>query len=83
VNADVMVDPSIVPGSHTIFVASDDDDAKNVVKGLLMDFGWPAADILDLGGIEAARGTEMYLPFWLRLYGATGTAYATVKVVTP
>ena len=83
VNADVMVDPSIVPGSHTIFVAGDDEEAKGVVKGLLEDFGWPSGDILDLGGIEAARGMEMYLPFWLRLFGATGTAYSTVKVVAP
>jgi predicted dinucleotide-binding enzyme len=81
VNANVMVDPSIVPGSHTMFVAGDDEDAKSVVNGLLADFGWPPTDILDLGGIEAARGTEMYLPLWLRIFGATGTPLATVRVV--
>jgi hypothetical protein len=37
---------------------------------------------VDLGGIDAARGMEMYLPLWLRLYGATGTAQVNVKVVT-
>jgi 8-hydroxy-5-deazaflavin:NADPH oxidoreductase len=83
VNADVMVDPTLIPGSHTIFVAGNDEDAKSIVKGLLSDFGWPDGDVMDLGGIEAARGVEMYLPFWLRIYGATGTARATVKVVTP
>lgn len=36
---------------------------------------------MDLGGIEAARGMEMYLPLWLRLYGAAGTAQLNVKVV--
>ena len=83
VNAAVMVDPGTVPGSHTIFVAGDDADAKATVEGLLVDFGWPADAVMDLGGIEAARGLEMYLPLWLRIYGATGTASATIRVVTP
>src|SRR5919108_1423988 len=38
VNADVMVDPAIVPGSHNVFLAGDDGDAKTVVKQLLGDF---------------------------------------------
>lgn len=38
-------------------------------------------DVLDLGGIETARGVEMYLPLWLRLMGALGTAEFQVKVV--
>jgi 8-hydroxy-5-deazaflavin:NADPH oxidoreductase len=82
VNADVMVDPGIVPGAHSMFVAGDESGAKATVKELLADFGWPAADIMDLGGIEAARGMEMYASLWLRLYGATGTAHVNVKVVT-
>jgi 8-hydroxy-5-deazaflavin:NADPH oxidoreductase len=81
VNADVMVDPSIVPGSHNIFVAGNDAAAKETVRELLVAFGWPEADILDLGGIEAARGLEMFLPLWLRLYAAAGSAHLNVKVV--
>ena len=82
VNADVMVNPAIVPGSHTVFICGDDSAAKARVSELLQSFGWPAADILDLGGISNARGTEMYLPLWLRLYGATGTGHLNIKVVT-
>jgi 8-hydroxy-5-deazaflavin:NADPH oxidoreductase len=82
VNADVMVDPSIVPGSHTIFMAGNDEDAKGEVRSLLESFGWPGADVMDLGGIEAARGMEMYLPLWLKLYGAAGSPHLNVKVVT-
>jgi 8-hydroxy-5-deazaflavin:NADPH oxidoreductase len=82
VNADVMVDPAIVPGSHNIFMAGDDAAAKETVRELLVAFGWPEADILDLGGIEAARGLEMFLPLWLRLYGSAGTAHLNVKVVS-
>ncbi len=80
VTAAVMVDPASVPGTHTIFVAGDDADAKAQVSELLRELGWPAASILDLGDIGAARGMEMYLPLWLRLWGACGTAVLNVEV---
>jgi predicted dinucleotide-binding enzyme len=82
VTASVMVDPGSVPGSHTLFMAGDEDPAKAEVGDLLESFGWPRADLMDLGGIDAARAMEMYLPLWLRLYGATGTPQLNVKVVT-
>ena len=82
VNTDVMVNPAIVPGSHTLFVCGDDDAAKAKVNELLQAFGWPEQDIMDLGGIANARGMEMYLPLWLRLFGATGTGHLNVKVLT-
>jgi hypothetical protein len=76
-----MVDPGLVPGSHTIFVAGNDDGAKAQVAELLQSFGWPAENVMDLGDIGAARGLEMYLPLWLRLMGATGTPHLNVKVL--
>ena len=82
VNADVMVQPGIVPGSHTVFVSGDDPEAKAQVVELLAGFGWGAGDIMDLGDITSARGTEMYLALWLRLLAATGTGHLNVKVVT-
>ena len=81
VNADVMVDPGVVPGSHTLFVAGDDRNAKATVKDILVEFGWPSADVMDLGGIQSARGMEMYLPLWLGLFAATGTSHLNLKVV--
>jgi len=80
VTAAVMVAPALVAGTHTIFVAGDDAAAKAQAGELLHDFGWPAESILDLGDITAARGMEMYLPLWLRLYGATGTVLLNVEV---
>ena len=80
VTAALMVQPTLVPGRHTIFVAGDDAAAKAQTGELLQDLGWPAESILDLGDITAARGMEMYLPLWLRLYGATGTAVLNVEV---
>jgi predicted dinucleotide-binding enzyme len=81
VNAAVMVDPGSLPEPHTMFVCGDDEAAKAEVLELLEGFGWPRADVLDLGDISAARGMEMYLPLWVRLYGATGTPALNIKVI--
>ena len=80
VNARVMVQPSLVEGTHTVFVAGDDAEAKAQVGELLQEFGWPASSIMDLGDITAARGMEMYMALWLRLWGATGTGVLNVEV---
>jgi predicted dinucleotide-binding enzyme len=53
---DVMIDPTRVPGCHNVFVAGDDMVAKDTVRDLLKDFGWPEEAVIDVGGIEAARG---------------------------
>lgn len=66
-SAPVMVDPGRLPGAHDVFVASNHEDAKSTVVGILQDFGWPPAHIRDLGGLDAARGLEMWLPLWLRI----------------
>lgn len=81
VNSDVMVHPEVVPGNHCTFICGNDAGAKEVVRGVLRSFGWPDACILDLGDITAARGPEMYLPLWLRLMIAGGTAHFNINVV--
>jgi predicted dinucleotide-binding enzyme len=80
-NCEVMVDPGKVPGEHDAFVCGNDETAKGEVRGLLESFGWPADRIVDLGDITSARGTEMYLPLWLRLWGALRTGYFNIRVV--
>lgn len=80
VNAGLMVAPAqLADGHHTIFVSGNDPDAKSIVSDLLRSFGWK--DILDLGDITTARGTEMYLPLWTRLYRATGSPSFSIRVV--
>jgi predicted dinucleotide-binding enzyme len=78
-NADLMVHPETLPEPTTVFVSGDDADAKQVVIGLLQGFGH--ADVIDLGGIETARGVEMWLPLWLRTMGSLGTAAFNLKIV--
>jgi 8-hydroxy-5-deazaflavin:NADPH oxidoreductase len=71
-NCFVMVNPSLVPGPHDVFMSGNDADAKSRVTDLLRDgFGWQS--VIDLGDITTARGTEMLLPVWLRLFGALKT----------
>ena len=79
-SASVMTNPmALGEGKHTIFVSGNDGDAKARVTELLRSFGW--SDVLDLGDISSARGPEMYMGMWIRLWGATGTGMINVKVV--
>jgi len=82
VNADVMVTPDVVPGDHVMFVAGNDDEAKRQVTDLLESFGWPRERVVDLGDVTGARGMEMYLPLWLRLFRARGTARLNIGLLT-
>ena len=68
--AAVMVDPTLVPGDHSVFLSGNDADAKLTASEVLGWFGWKSANIVDVGDITSARGTEMLLPLWVRLYGA-------------
>jgi predicted dinucleotide-binding enzyme len=80
VNANVMIDPSIVPGEHNLFMSGNDKQAKAQVAELLQTFGWPAERILDLGDITGARGQEMYVALWVRLVGVAGGASFNISV---
>ncbi|NPC42866.1 NADPH-dependent F420 reductase [Nocardioides sp. zg-1230] len=77
--ASLMVDPKALGESSTVFVSGEDAAAKATVVELLESFGHD--DVIDLGGIETARGTEMLLPVWLRLMGTLGTGHFNFKIV--
>lgn len=71
--------PASLPEGSSVFVSGDDADAKAAVTALLTEFGH--ADVIDLGDITTARGTEMLLPVWLRLWGALGTPMFNFRIV--
>jgi len=73
-NTRIMVHPELVPGEHDVFLSGNDAAAKQVVRGLLRQFGWPDASILDLGDVTTARGPENMMPMWVRVWGAFGNA---------
>lgn len=79
--APLMVNPNLVAdGDHHLFVSGNDADAKNSVTEYLKTwFGWK--HIIDLGDITSARGTEMMLPVWIRLWGAFGSPMFNFKIV--
>ena len=78
--ADVMVAPDrLAGGDHDVFMAGDDEEAEEVVAGILREFGWRTEHIRDLGPLEAARGLEMWLPLWLRIFLSRGTACSTSR----
>jgi predicted dinucleotide-binding enzyme len=81
VNSNVMVDPSVVPGEHELFISGNDAGAKAQVVDLLQSFGWPADRILDLGDVTAARGQEAYVALWVQLMGVVGSATFNIHVV--
>ncbi|MDP1800732.1 MAG: NAD(P)-binding domain-containing protein [Bacteroidota bacterium] len=66
----IMVDPTLIKGDHVNYICGNDEAAKTTVKTLLKEFGWKDENLLDLGDLSAARGTEAVLPVWLRIYGA-------------
>ena len=78
---EVMIDPSRLPGEHSIFVAGNDAEAKDTVTGLLQQFGWPTGSIIDLGHITTARATEMYSRMFFALYGKFGSFDFNINVV--
>lgn len=77
--AALMVDPQSLGESSSIFISGDDAAAKATAVSLLEGFGHD--DIIDLGGIETARGAEMLLPLWLRLMSVFGNSTFNFKVV--
>jgi len=76
---EVMVDPNGLSSDTTIFVAGNDVTARQTAASLAADLGW--TDVLDLGDLTAARGLEMYLPLWVRMFAQIGHPEFNIKVV--
>lgn len=81
VNAQVMVDPRQLSEPSAVFVAGNDQAAKDWVHRELLErwFGWE--QVLDLGDITSARGLEMWMPLWLSLMRTAGTAAFNLRIV--
>jgi predicted dinucleotide-binding enzyme len=79
VNAAIQVDPkSLAAGDHHLFIAGNDQKAKDQVAQLAKSYGWD--HIIDLGDIKAARGMEMLMPFWLSLMKQRGNSNFNYKI---
>jgi len=78
----LMVNPTAVPGDHNVFMSGNDANAKSSINEILKSFGWKEKNIIDLGDITTARGTEQLLPIWVRLMGTLKSPMFNFKVVT-
>lgn len=79
--ASLMADPASLGEVSTVFVCGEDPGAKAAVTALLHELGH--ADVVDLGGIAAARGTEQWLQLWLRVLGAVGSPQFNLRIIRP
>lgn len=57
----LMVNPQFKEGKPTMFICGNDEAAKQVVRGILDQFGWETAD---MGKAEAARAIEPLCILW-------------------
>lgn len=78
----LMVNPQLInDGNHINYICGNDDSAKQRVLKLLNAFGWKNENILDLGDISNARGTESTLLLWTRIYAATKSGAFNMNIV--
>lgn len=77
-NAFVMADPSLVGRRAHRVRERQRSSGQGRGDGGLASFGWK--HVLDLGDITTARGAEMYLPLWLRIWGALGSGTFNIAV---
>lgn len=83
ITAALMVQPSLLPGDHTLFLSGNHDAAKQTVAELLEeDFGWKKQNLLDLGDITTARAQEALIIPWLRLWGKFSSPMFNWQLVT-
>jgi hypothetical protein len=78
----IMVNPRMLPDAHHTFLSGNDAGAKEAVRGLLRQLGWREDEIVDLGDLTTARGTEAVLPLWVRIFGATKSGAFNFKIVS-
>ena len=81
VTASLMVAPQSLSADSAVFLSGNDTTAKQTVERLVLRewFGWK--QVIDLGDITTARGTEMYLSLWVRLWSAQKSANFNIAII--
>jgi hypothetical protein len=76
----VMTEPGTLPAS-SVFLSGDDAGAKATVTALVADLGWPDGSIIDLGGVQSARGPEHYFLMFAALMRSLRTPQFNIRLV--
>jgi predicted dinucleotide-binding enzyme len=79
--APLMVNPRALRNDHVLPMCGNDAAAKSVAAGILKQFGWKDAELLDLSPIQSSRGMEAWLLMWVQLWGKLGTHMFNVQLV--
>lgn len=79
VNNALMADPGFAE-RQPMFIAGNDDAAKETVAAILADFGW---DAFDVGGIERSRELESLVILWVAVGQRRGAWDHAFTLVTP
>ncbi len=74
-----MYKPSFGTQTPTMFYCGNDMGAKEVVKTILLQFGW---EPLDIGDITGARELEVMCILWVKIGSQTGNWNNAFKVLT-
>jgi 8-hydroxy-5-deazaflavin:NADPH oxidoreductase len=77
---EVQADPSLTKRA-TVFVSGDDETAKAEATLLLHDLGWKDDAIIDLGGIQTARGPEHYALLFFEVIGVLKSPFFNLRIV--
>jgi len=80
VNSELMVDPRLAGGRQPMFIAGNDDAAKQSVAAILDDFGW---DAFDVGDIEQSRQLEALVLLWVAVGQRRGAWDHAFTIVSP
>lgn len=74
----LFVDPHFPDGPPTMFVAGNDNEAKNKVEQIAESFGW---SVVDAGPIQASRYLEALAILWISYAFTTGTWQHAFKLL--
>lgn len=73
-----MVNPRFVGGPPDMLYCGNDLDAKEIVRKILLDFGW---NPIDMGGIEESRLIEPLAMLWMDYFFRFGVGNHAFKLI--
>lgn len=74
----MMFQPQLTGGPPDMFIAGNDDGAKQTTTEILAAFGW---NTVDIGGIEASRYLEPLAMVWITHYFRTKSGGFAFKLI--
>lgn len=77
-NVSMMINPEVQ--NPTVYLSGNNAAAKNIVRELLKNLGWSENNVLDLGGVETATGTEHAFYLFFGVFNALQSPKFTISI---